>query len=62
MARASVLIAVGATLIVMSLFVNVPLHGVLGVAIAALISMALCVAGVALVANQVIELRRFKDR
>ena len=62
MARARVLIAVGAALIVMSLFVSVPLSGLLGLAITAVISMALCIAGVALVANQVIELRRFKDR
>jgi len=62
MARARVLIAVGAALVVMSLFVSVPLHGLLGLAITAVISMALCVAGIALVANQVIELRRFKDR
>ncbi|MFZ1162295.1 hypothetical protein [Mycobacterium sp.] len=62
MARARVLIAVGAALIVMSLFVSVPLRGLLGLAITAVISMALFVAGVALIANQVIELRRFKGR
>lgn len=59
MARARVL---AAALIVMSPFVIVPLHGLLGLAITAVISMALCAAGVALVANPVIELRRFKDR
>ena len=32
MTRARVLIAAGAVLLVMSLFVNVPLHGVLGMA------------------------------
>jgi hypothetical protein len=62
MTRARVLIAAGAVLIVMSLFVNVPLHGVLGLAATAVLSMALLTAGVAGVANGVVHLRRFKGR
>jgi hypothetical protein len=62
MTRARVLIAAGAVLIVMSLFVNVPLHGVLGLAATAVVSMALLIAGVAGVANGLVHLRRFKGR
>jgi predicted phage tail protein len=62
MTRARILIAAGAVLLVMSLFVNVPLHGVLGMAATALFSMALLIAGVAAVANGVVQLRRFKGR
>jgi hypothetical protein len=47
---------------VMSLFVNVPLHGVLGMATTAVVSMALLIAGVAAVANGIVQLRRFKGR
>ncbi len=62
MTRARVLIAAGAVLLVMSLFVNVPLHGVLGMATTAVVSMALLIAGVAAVANGIVELRRFRGR
>jgi hypothetical protein len=62
MTRARVLIAVGIVLLLMSLFVNVPLHGVLGMATSAVVSMALLVAGVAAVANGVAQLRRFRGR
>jgi predicted phage tail protein len=62
MTRARFLIAVGAVLIVMSLVVNVPLHGWLGFIATAVVSMSLFIAGVALLANQLIQLRRFKDR
>lgn len=62
MTRAHVLIAAGAVLLVMSLFVNVPLQGVLGMAATAVVSMALLIAGVAAVANGVVELRRSKGR
>jgi hypothetical protein len=62
MSRARVLIAAGVALLLMSLFVNVPLHGVLGMAATAVVSMALLIAGVAAVANGVVQLRRFKGR
>ncbi|MDT5226282.1 MAG: hypothetical protein QOE12_3624 [Mycobacterium sp.] len=62
MTRARVLIAAGVVLLLMSLFVNVPLHGVLGMATSAAVSMALLVAGVAAVANGVAQLRRFRGR
>jgi hypothetical protein len=62
MTRARVLILAGVALLLMSLFVNVPLHGVLGMAASALVSMALLIAGVAAVANGIAELRRFKGR
>jgi hypothetical protein len=62
MTRARVLIAGGAALLLMSLFVNVPLHGVLGMAATAVVSMALLIAGVAALANGIVELRRFKGR
>lgn len=62
MTRARVLIAAGVALLLMSLFVNVPLHGVLGMAATAVVSMALLIAGVAAVANGVAELRRFRGR
>jgi hypothetical protein len=42
--------------------VNVPLHGVLGMAATAVVSMALLVAGVAAVANGIVQQRRFKGR
>jgi hypothetical protein len=62
MSRARVLIAAGVALLLMSLFVNVPLHGVLGMAATAVVSMTLLIAGVAAVANGVVQLRRFKGR
>ncbi len=62
MTRARLLIVAGAVLLASSLFVHVPLHGVLGMAVTAAVSMALLVAGVAAVANGVVELRRFKGR
>ncbi|WP_292989586.1 hypothetical protein [Mycobacterium sp.] len=60
MARARVLIAAGAVLIVLSLFVNVPLHGAVGLAATAVASMALLIAGVAAAANGAVQLRRYK--
>jgi hypothetical protein len=62
MTRARVLIAAGVALLLMSLFVNVPLHGVLGMAATAVVSMALLIAGIAGVANGIVELRRLKGR
>jgi len=62
MTRAHYLFALGVALLVLSLFVNVPLHGLLGLVATAVISMALFIAGVALVANQWIAIRRFKDK
>ncbi len=62
MTRARVLIAAGAALILLSLFVNVPLHGLLGLTVTAVISMALLIAGVAGVANGVVLFRRYKGR
>lgn len=62
MTRARVLIAAGAALILLSLFVNVPLHGLLGLTVTALVSMALLIAGVAGVANGVVLLRRYNGR
>ena len=62
MTRARVLIAAGAGLILLSLFVNVPLKGALGLATTALVSMVLVIAGVAGVANGIVLLRRYKGR
>ena len=62
MTRARLLIAAGAGLILLSLFVNVPLKGALGLATTALVSMALVIAGVAGVANGIVLLRRYKGR
>ena len=62
MTRAHYLFALGVALLVLSLFVNVPLHGLLGWVATAVVSMALFIAGVALVANQWIAIRRFKDK
>jgi hypothetical protein len=62
MTRAHYLFALGVALLVLSLFVNVPLHGLLGLVATAVVSMALFIAGVALVANQWIAIRRFKDK
>jgi hypothetical protein len=62
MTRAHSLFALGVALLVLSLFVNVPLHGLLGLVSTAVVSMALFIAGVALVANQWIAIRRFKDK
>jgi hypothetical protein len=62
MTRAYVLIVGGAVALLMALFVNVPLDGMLGMAATAIISMALLIAGVAAVANGVVQLRRFKGR
>jgi len=62
MTRAHYLFALGVALLVLSLFVNVPLHGLLGLVATAVVSMALFIAGLALVANQWIAIRRFKDK
>jgi hypothetical protein len=62
MTRAHYLFGLGVALLVLSLFVNVPLHGLLGLVATAVVSMALFIAGVALVANQWIAIRRFKDK
>jgi hypothetical protein len=62
MTRAHYLFALGVALLVLSLFVNVPLHGLLGLVATAVVSIALFIAGVALVANQWIAIRRFKDK
>jgi hypothetical protein len=62
MTRVHYLFALGVALLVLSLFVNVPLHGLLGLVATAVVSMALFIAGVALVANQWIAIRRFKDK
>jgi len=62
MTRAHYLFALGVALLVLSLFVNVPLHGLLGLVATAVVSMALFIAGVAIVANQWIAIRRFKDK
>ena len=62
MTRAHYLFALGVALLVLSLFVNVPLHGLLGLVATAVVSMALFIAGVALVANQWMAIRRFKDK
>jgi hypothetical protein len=61
MTRAHYLFALGVALMVLSLFVNVPLHGVLGLVANTVVSMAVFIAGVALVANQWTRIRRFKD-
>ena len=62
MTRAHYLFGLGMALLVLSLFVNVPLHGLLGLVATAVVSMALFIAGVALVANQWMAIRRFKDK
>jgi hypothetical protein len=62
MTRAHYLFGLGVALLVLSLFVNVPLHGLLGLVATAVVSMALFIAGVALVANQWMAIRRFKDK
>jgi UPF0716 family protein affecting phage T7 exclusion len=62
MTRAHYLFALGWALIVLSFIVNVPLQGVLGLVATAVVSMALFIAGVTLVANQWIQMRRFKDK
>ena len=62
MTRAHYLFGLGVALLVLSLFVNVPLHGLLGLVATAVVSMALFIAGLALVANQWIAIRRFKDK
>jgi UPF0716 family protein affecting phage T7 exclusion len=62
MTRAHYLFALGVALLVLSLFVNVPLHGLLGLVATVVVSIALFIAGVALVANQWIAIRRFKDK
>jgi hypothetical protein len=59
MTRAHYLFALGVALIVLSFFVNVPLQGLLGLVASAVVSLALFIAGVALVANQWIRMRRF---
>jgi hypothetical protein len=59
MTRAHYLLALGVGLIVLSFFVNVPLRGLLGLVATAVVSLALFIAGVALVANQWIRMRRF---
>jgi hypothetical protein len=60
--RAYVLIVAGAVALLMSLFVNVPLNGMLGMAATAVVSMALLIGGVAAVANGVVQWRRSKGR
>jgi hypothetical protein len=60
MTRAHYLLALGVALIVLSFLVNVPLQGLLGLAATAVVSLALFIAGVALVANQWMRIRRFK--
>ena len=60
MTRAHYLLALGVALIVLSFLVNVPLQGLLGLVATAVVSLALFIAGVALVANQWIQIRRFK--
>jgi hypothetical protein len=62
MTRPRVLIVAGVALLLMSLFVSVPLHGLLGMAATAVVSMALLIGGVAAVANGVVQLRRLKGR
>jgi hypothetical protein len=62
MTRARALIVAGAGLILLSLFVNVPLHGWLGLTVSAVLSMALLIAGVAGVANGIVMLRRYRGR
>jgi len=59
MTRAHYLFALGVALIVLSFLVSVPLQGLLGLAATAVVSLALFIAGVALVANQWIRMRRF---
>ena len=59
MTRAHYLFALGVALIVLSFVVNVPLQGLLGLVASAVVSLALFIAGVALVANQWIRMRRF---
>jgi hypothetical protein len=59
MTRAHYLLALGVGLIGLSFFVNVPLQGLLGLLATAVVSLALFIAGVALVANQWIRMRRF---
>jgi len=59
MTRAHYLFALGVALIVLSFFVSVPLQGLLGLAATAVVSLALFIAGVALVANQWIRMRRY---
>ena len=59
MTRAHYLFALGVALIVLSFLVSVPLQGLLGLAATAVVSLAVFIAGVALVANQWIRMRRF---
>ena len=59
MTRAHYLFALGVALIVLSFLVSVPLQGLLGLVATAVVSLALFIAGVALVANQWIRMRRF---
>jgi hypothetical protein len=59
MTRAHYLLALGVGLIVLSFFVNVPLQGLLGLLATAVVSLTLFIAGVALIANQWIRMRRF---
>jgi hypothetical protein len=44
----------------LSFVVNVPLPGLLGVVTTAVVSIGLFIAGVPLIANQLIQMRRFK--
>jgi hypothetical protein len=62
MMRARFLIAVGVVLLILSFVVRVPLQGWFGFITTAVVSMALFIGGVALVANQLIQMRRFRDR
>ena len=59
MTRAHYLFALGVALFVLSFLVSVPLQGLLGLAATAVVSLAVFIAGVALVANQWIRMRRF---
>jgi hypothetical protein len=59
MTRARLLIAVGVLLTVLSFFVDLPLNGIIGSIINALIAMALLIGGVAGIVNGLIQLRRF---
>ena len=59
MTRAHYLFALGVALIVLSFLVSVPLQGLLGLVATAVVSLALFIAGVALVANQWIRMRRY---
>jgi hypothetical protein len=52
MARINVNIALGLTLIGLAFVMGVPLHGAVGVVVSTVVSMAMLIAGVALLANR----------